>query len=223
MPDVHLPDLHDEDHSESQAHKRPFLHRPVVRLVLEVVLISAGVFLGIAGEQWRENAHHRELAEEALRNFRAEMTANRQLVSTVRTYHQGLQPHLNAFLSSGQPVTGPALSRMFDGNKWEWKSVYPLSLQHSAWDLALATQSLEYVDPGVAFALSRAYTAQSAYQDFQSRISPALYGSLNDIDSNFRPFLNLVQAYLGDADYFEPGLLKAYDDALPQINSALVD
>ena len=28
------------------------------KIGLEVVLISAGVFLGLAGEQWRENRHH---------------------------------------------------------------------------------------------------------------------------------------------------------------------
>ena len=221
MPDVHLPHLHEDEHSERPAAKRSLAHHPAVKLVLEVVLISAGVFLGIAGEQWRENARHRELAQAALRSFRSEMVANRRLVATVRTYHEGLQPHLNTFFSSGQAVTAGALSQTFEANQWEWKSVYPVWLQHSAWDLALATQALEYLDPGVAFTLSRAYTAQSAYEQFQSRISPALYSTLTDMNSNFRAFLNLVQAYLGDADYFEPGLLKAYDEALPQIDLAL--
>ena len=34
----------------------------MLKLVLEVAMISVGVFLGLAGEQWREHTHQRELA-----------------------------------------------------------------------------------------------------------------------------------------------------------------
>ena len=227
MPEVHLPNVeealeHEETHGPAAHHtKSSARSRMILKLALEVVLISGGVFLGLMGEQWREKTQHRELAEAGLRNFRTEIIANQQLVAGARTYHQGLRQHLNAFLSSGQPSNPGALSQAFAANKWEWKSVYPVALQHSAWDLALATQALEYVDPQLAFALSRAYTAQSAYEGFQSGVRPALYSTVASVDSNFRGFLNIVQAYVGDADFLEPALLKAYDDALPQINRAL--
>ena len=52
MPDIHVPKLdgHGGKHS-------------IPKTLLEVALISVGVFLGLAGEQWRERAHQRELAE----------------------------------------------------------------------------------------------------------------------------------------------------------------
>ena len=55
MPDIHVPKL--EAHGSGHS---------IFKILLEVVLISAGVFLGLAGEQWRENARHRELAERTL-------------------------------------------------------------------------------------------------------------------------------------------------------------
>src|SRR6266516_4604802 len=51
-----------------------------------VVLISAGVFLGLAGEQWRESARHRALAEASLRRFRSEILTNRKAVAAVKDY-----------------------------------------------------------------------------------------------------------------------------------------
>ena len=83
MPDVHVPKLegHDEEPAGpvsapvSRSHHRG---KSLVTIGLEVVLISAGVFLGLMGEQWRERSEHRELAEKALRRFRTEIVANRK-------------------------------------------------------------------------------------------------------------------------------------------------
>jgi len=189
-------------------------------LLLEVSLISVGVFLGMLGEQWRETRAHHELAETTLRNFQAEITANRAALVTVRTYHQGLGPHLAAFMRTDGPKTAGALSRLFTENQWEWRSLAPLTLQHTAWDLALATQSLEYIDPQAAIALSRVYTAQTHYADLQNGARGAVYTTVGTSE-NFGGFLQIVNAYLGDTSLAEPALLSAYDQALPQIAHAL--
>jgi hypothetical protein len=52
-----------------------------LKILLEVALITTGVFLGLAGEQWREQVRHRETAEASLRLFRAEILANSKAVS----------------------------------------------------------------------------------------------------------------------------------------------
>ena len=86
MPEVHV---HKAHHSAGPS---------IWMLLREVSLISIGVFLGMVGEQWRETRAHHELAAASLRNFRAEIVANRTALADVRAYHEGLRPHLNAFL-----------------------------------------------------------------------------------------------------------------------------
>jgi hypothetical protein len=56
-------------------------------LLLEVVLITTGVFLGLLGEQWREDAEHRKLAAAALKQFRSEFAQNREEVARVHQAH----------------------------------------------------------------------------------------------------------------------------------------
>ena len=73
MPEVHLPRLEDDEKASAGASRRS----GIPRLLLEVILIISGVFLGLAGEQWPENSHKRELAESALRGFREKLETNR--------------------------------------------------------------------------------------------------------------------------------------------------
>jgi hypothetical protein len=55
MPEVHVP--------------KTASGKSLFKIVLEVSLISLGVFLGLMGEQWRERSEHHELAMESLRRF----------------------------------------------------------------------------------------------------------------------------------------------------------
>src|SRR3954447_1885903 len=89
MPDIHVPKF--EEHGSGKS---------IFKLVLEVALIGVGVFLGLAGEQWRERAHQRELAEQSLRRFKVELTANRKAIAGVRGYHADRLKELNAYFKA---------------------------------------------------------------------------------------------------------------------------
>jgi hypothetical protein len=95
----------------------------------------------------------------------------------------------------------------------------PVFFEHSAWDLALVTQSLAYVDPQLAFALSRIYTAQQEYADLSHGIMQAMY--LRPPTENLDAFLAAVVIYYGDVVVIEPRLPGMYDEVLPQIDRAL--
>jgi len=143
VPEVHVPKL--GEHAG----------KSVWHIVLEVVLISAGVFLGLMGEQWRENRHHRELAEQALQRFRTEITSNQKAVGAVKDYHLERLSELRAYFDA------PPEKRK-DVSLHLTKSANPAFVDRTAWDLALATQSLSYLDSDLAFTLSAIYNLQSA-------------------------------------------------------------
>src|SRR3954454_13118492 len=71
---------------------------PWLRLVLEIALIAVGVFLGLAGDAWREREQHRDAARASLQRFRTEILANRRAVSAVRDYHVATLASIRAYL-----------------------------------------------------------------------------------------------------------------------------
>ena len=215
MVEIHRPHMEDDDVEDAATPppSRTRHVRPVLKLALEVVLIGVGVFLGLAGEQWRESAHRRHLATESLRRFRAEIQLNRESVANVKEYHLVTKKSIEAYLSADPKARQASTARL--------RGIQPVFFEHTAWDLAIATQSLSDIDPGLAFAVSRVYGTQQEYAELSRGMLQAMY--LNPPGENVDSFFRAVDVYYGDIVLLEPKLLELYDGLLPQIDRALGD
>ena len=185
--------------------------RPVLRVLLEIALIAAGVFLGLAGDAWREREQHRDAARASLRRFRTEIAANREAVAAVREYHVTTLASVRAYLDKPNKTRNVA-DVQISGLRW-------VTFEHSAWDIALATQALAYLDGDVAYALSRAYSVQQSYADLTRGMAQAMY--LLPPEDNFDAFAYATAALFGDLTLMEPKLITMYDELLPKIDRAL--
>ncbi len=188
----------------------------IFSILLEVVLISVGVFLAMWASSWQEAREHRELAFSALRNFAGEMRANQAAVQSERDYHEKLARELLAFLASKEPPT----EERFDQTV-HLEGVHPITFEHTAWDLALATQALSYVEPELAFDISRVYTRQTAFQTLQGSFLSAAYSPTSFAGDSPKALATAMQVYLGDVNTQEPGILKLYQQILPKVDRAL--
>jgi hypothetical protein len=195
VPDIHVPKL--DGHGGGKS---------ILKILLEVVLISAGVFLGLAGEQWRENARHRELAEQSLRRFRTEILENRKAVANVKDYHVTMMKQLEA--------AKVAADIHFNG-------IRPSNFDRSAWDLAIATQSLAYIDSDLALSLSSVYNVQTTVNEMTRGVLQAMYIAPPTNVNNSKVFFGAVLVYYGDMVIYEPRLLQLYDEILPRIDKSL--
>lgn len=187
--------------------------RTAVSMGIQVVLIALGVFLGLAGEEWREDRENRRLAAEMLQRFRTELVTNRETVVSVKDYHVERLAELKAFLAA------PVDAR--DASVVNFAGIRPPILERTAWDLALATESLAFIDAELAFALSRTYYFQDLADRLGRGVMDAMYARPpTETDSNFFAVLELYYSDLAD---LEPGLVAAYDQLIPAIDSELAE
>jgi hypothetical protein len=104
--------------------------KALLKVGLDVLMISVGVFIGLMGDQWRDDAQHRELARESLRRFRGEVATNRQAVERVREYHVTTQAGLRRYFA-----TDPKARRTVDV---QVHGLQPAFFERTAWDRARA-------------------------------------------------------------------------------------
>jgi hypothetical protein len=185
----------------------------VAAMVVQVVLIAVGVFLGLAGEEWREDRENRRLATETIRRFRTEVATNRDAVLGVKDYHAEKRTQLTAYL------TATAEERV--NLRVQLDGIRILRFESTAWDLALATGTLAYLDAELAFALSRVYAAQAMLDGLTNGLSQAMY--LRPLTLDLDGFLAAVNLYYDDLTYTEPGLVADYEALLLALDEALAE
>lgn len=175
-------------------------------VALEALLLALGVFLGLLGDQWREDHDAQRLAEESLQRFASEITVNQTRVEHVLAYHDTL-----ATIVDGWATMPDAQPTGFNG-------IGVARLEHGAWDLALATESLGDIEAELAFLLSRTYTAQTTYTNNADAVLQAVYAGVGDGLASIYPVLD---SWLGDAEAQESLLLAYYASALKRIDEQL--
>jgi hypothetical protein len=190
--------------------------RSFLNLLFEVVFIAVGVFLALWANSWHENSEHRAQAQAALRNFAAEMENNRQATQRNRTYHETLGRELEQFLRSKEP---PGEERLY--KEVHFEGVRPVIFEHTAWDLALATQALSYLKPELAFDISKVYTRQNAFQTLENSFLASAFTPASMSSDNPKGMATAMVFYLIDVNQQEPAILELYDRVIPEVNSAL--
>jgi hypothetical protein len=190
--------------------------RSFLNLLFEVILITVGVFLALWANNWHENREHRAQAKAALRNFVGEMEANRQATKRDRAYHETLARELVQFLRSNEAPSEDRFSK-----EVHFQGVRPVIYEHTAWDLALATQALSYLEPDLAFHISKVYTQQNAYQTLENSFLASAFSPASMSIDNPKGLATAMVVYLNDVNQQEPAILQLYDKVIPEINSAL--
>ena len=190
--------------------------KSLLNLILEVVLISIGVFLALWANNWHEEREHRALARSALRNFADELRANRQAVQGERQYHETLALQLHEFLISNEPPTAERLQKSA-----QFKGVRPIIFEHTAWDLALATQALSYLKPDLALDISKVYTAQGAFQALENSFLASAFTPSTFSSDNVKGLVAAMEFYLRDINQKEPALVQLYDKVTPEVDQTL--
>jgi hypothetical protein len=181
------------------------------KILLEVALIAIGVFLALWVDQWRERAAHHELAEATLRRFRTEFTANRKAVAGVLDKHASSLDHIRTYFGA-DPATRSNM-------KYPFMATNPAFMEYTAWDLALATQALNYIDPDLAQTVAHVYAVQRQLDSATHDITLVMYSRGGDSDPI--PLTRSLSLYFGDCTLIEPRLLTIYDDALAKLDARL--
>ena len=102
-----------------------------------------------------------------------------------------------------------------------FEGLQPPFFDTTAWDLAIATQSLAHVEPDLAFAISSLYKYQRLIDEQTKAMTQAMF--LRPPWENGEAFLLIVEPYYSDLIGIEPQMLKMYDAVLPEIDAALAD
>ena len=188
----------------------------MIHLLTEVGLVSLGVFLALVAGQWRDGKEHRAQANATLKYFREDILANEQAITKERAYHQALAAEVEQFLKSLPPRTVQGYEQAV-----HFRGMHPITLEHTAWQLALANQTLSNISPHLAYAISRVYTRQEAFQNLENGFLQSAFTPSTFANPDPTGFVTAMSLYLTDVNLQEPSLLEAYGALLTEIDAVV--
>jgi hypothetical protein len=159
---------------------------------------------------------HRAQAQAALRNFAGEMEVNRQATEGNRRYHETLARELHEFLGSKEPPSDDRFNKSV-----HFEGMRPVQFEHTAWDLALATQALSYLKPDLAFDISKVYTQQNAFQRLEDSFLASAFTPAGLSSGNLKGLAPAMEFYLIDVNLQEPAMVSRYEKVIPEVKRAL--
>ncbi len=144
------------------------------------------------------------------------MEANREATQRNRQYHETLARELHEFLTSKEPPSEDRLSKSV-----HFEGMRPVTFEHTAWDLALATQALSYIKPDLAFDISKVYTEQNGLQKLQDSFLASAFTPASLSADNVKGLATAMEFYLIDVNLKEPAMVSRYEEIIPAVKRAL--
>ena len=196
---------------QDTSRSKTFLH-----LLTEVGLVSLGVFLALIAGQWRDTKEHRAQANATLQYFREDIVTNQQAITKERAYHKALAEEVEQFLKSPYPRTIQSFEQAV-----HFRGIHPITLEHTAWELAVANQTLSNIPPHLAYTISRVYTRQQAFQTLEDGYLQSAFTPSTFANQDLTGYATAMSMYLTDVNLQEPLLLEAYGTLLTEIDTVV--
>jgi len=186
-------------------------------LVIESVLITFGVLLAFAADNWKTQAKLEHDTELVLQNLQNELIGNRSMVLEWMGYYDSVQ------LRIAQTIELPNQEASIPDADW-LEGLYPRPSvsylpQQTAWQTAQSTQVLRNFQYNTTYNLTHCYRYQTDIEETRSLVFETLYRSQepNTALSRLKALKALHQELIKKQQY----LLGAYRDALIALDQEL--
>ncbi len=168
--------------------------------LLEVVFIFLSVFLAFTLGQWREAANNRRTAEIALDNIVREIESNRDEVQEILAFHEQMITSMRTQLNSSMAGRS-AFERILIALDYSNPRM-PL-IEHSAWNTAVTSGAVQYMDYEILGDISALYNAQEKGLDshleymLEFMLDPGMFDP-EQADEHYMAMLMFMQSIHGN-------------------------
>jgi hypothetical protein len=185
----------------------------ISRVLVESLLVVGSILLALALDEWSEDREFEDLATRSLVNFEREIQQNRLRVEDVILFHAGLRDVLARMNQDGAGASATDIRNMLEGFQ-------PAILVSTAWETAVATGALGYMDYDVVAGLSLTYNLQERLVALnQSGLNDLLVGGFRSGEADFLAYS--ANRYMRDLTEAEQRLQGVYDLVLGLIAETL--
>jgi hypothetical protein len=166
--------------------------------LVESVLVVGSILLALGLDEWNEDRGFQDLATRSLVNFEREIQQNRLRLEDATPFHVGLRDILANMDAGSAAVPATTIRNILEGFQ-------PALLVSTAWETAVATGALGYMDYEVVAGLSLTYSLQERLVTLnRSGMNDLLVGGFRSGEAEFLVYT--ANRYMRELTESEQGL-----------------
>ena len=171
--------------------------------MVESVLVVGSILLALALDEWNEDREFEDLATRSLVNFEREIRQNRLRLEDATPFHVGLRDVLANMDAGSAAVPATTIRNILEGFQ-------PALLVSTAWETAVATGALGYMDYEVVAGLSLTCNMQERLVTLnRSGMNDLLVGGFRSGEADLLVYT--ANRYMRELTESEQGLRGVYD------------
>lgn len=186
----------------------------ILRATFESMLIIVSIVAALAVDEWRQGRQNQELATQSLAVFEREIRQNMARLDDAAPYHAGMRDVVARM--AAEEAAAADLRSIMEG-------LEPTVLLSTAWETALATGALTYMDFEVVSALSLTYSLQRRFAEESRSHLPDISVGPGESPRTLDDRIAAARAYLEDLTRDEQQLRGVYAEALQMIRNRLTE
>lgn len=180
-------------------------------VILQIIPVMIGVYLGFVVSNWSEINKTKSQTELLRNNIVAEIKSNKTKITDVLEYHTMIRDSSRFY--QNKEIDIKEMPSFFKGTR-------TITLISSAFDTGIQTGLINNLKFEEIQAINNIYTMQSAYKDFNNLILSGLVTiDFQENDKGIRKFYGYLAISMTDVVIQENYLLQYYDELLEKIET----
>lgn len=180
-------------------------------ILIEIVTIIFSILLALGVNEWRETLSNEKLAFRALSDFRKELVMNRDAVEAAMRDQQGTVAFLEDVMKQHR-AAGQADVRFPEINLPD--------VLTTAWETALVSRALSYIDYDVLVVLSEINLQQKWLLSLEEKVFQSILSPAYRDNGEMRGLVRSIHASLRNIMQVERKLVVLYKSAIEKIDHA---
>lgn len=188
-------------------------------LLLQVLPIMFGVYLGLVANNWNENRKNKRMEKEILSKMIVEIKSNQAQINNIVDYHKMLLDSSAFFFKNWNTETYSKPAYQSDQSKSIWRGTRTGKLKNTTFDVAIASGAFSNLNIELMTLLSELNRAQQGYD----HVASLYLQKVIDLspEQSVMTYLTFINSFASDIYYMERDLLALYENALERIETEL--
>lgn len=193
----------------------------IKELVIQLIPIAIGVYLGIVAGNWNERYNHRQDQKVFLKNLVLELESNKRKIENAQAYHKKLGETMDSLYQIVEEEEWAKTFMKAGGFSFfpGWTGVRIPTLERSVYETGIVRNLMDDLEFGLINKIARTYSYQQNYKEITRPLTNRILNISHQ--TTLMEMAMVITFFGGDISLIEQNMVETYEAIIELLNKEL--